>query len=105
MLTMTQQTGTQLKPLLNVQIDKADFSQIDKTLGITTKSKNMVPVPAKPRRHNCARWRGGRSGEGSSSFRENDRVHSTGLRSMKRNALESFVRWHFYAVCSRNGRI
>jgi hypothetical protein len=92
MLTMTQQTGTQLKPLLNVQIDKADFSQIDKTLGdYNEKVKTMVPVAGEATQATIAL--GGAADVQEKAVARSAKtteVHSTGLRSMKRNALESF---------------
>jgi hypothetical protein len=92
MLTMTQQTGTQLKPLLNLQIDKASFSELDKTYQeYLNQLKAAVPA-AEDAANSSIKLQHAHEDEGKStgeSVRANN-ARSTSLNKGKREALEAF---------------
>lgn len=92
LLTMTQQTGVQLKPLLNLQIDKADFSQIEKTFGAyTEKVKAMIPVAGEAAQVSTAL--GGAVEDEEKKVKKSSQSHeeqALSLRTVKRDALQGF---------------
>lgn len=92
LLTMTQQTGVQLKPLLNLQIDKADFSQIEKTFGAyTEKVKAMIPVAGEVAQASTAI--GAATEIEEKKVRKSSQSHeeqALSLRAVKRDALQGF---------------
>jgi hypothetical protein len=91
-LTMTQQTGVQLKPLLNLQVKSADFSQINKTFqDYADKVKALVPVATDAVNSSVAIGAAavGEATQVRKSSQAQDE-HSLSLRTVKRDALLSF---------------
>ena len=92
MLTMTQQTGAQLKPLLNLQISSADFTQIEKTYqDYTDKVKASIPVISEA--VNSSNAIGSAAEEESVHVQKAAQAqggHSESLRGGRRSAIEAF---------------
>jgi hypothetical protein len=99
MLTMTQQTGAQLKPLLNVQIDNADFTQLEKTFS-DYQEKVKASVPVQTDAAAAAAQLGDAQVDVEKKMHVSSQAtdeHSFRLRSLKRDALESFGAISFLA--------
>lgn len=92
MLTLTQQTGVQLKPLLNLQIDKADFSQLEKTFGAyAERVKATIPLSGEAAQASTAL--GGAAEVEEKKVRKSSQSHeeqALSLRTVKRDALQGF---------------
>jgi hypothetical protein len=92
MLTMTQQTGAQLKPLLNLEIDQASFSELEKVYDDYLKQvKASVPVSTDAAAAadvlGAARVGEGKVTEKATKIQGD---HAVTLHKGKREALEAF---------------
>ena len=89
---MTQQTGVQLKPLLNLQMSSADFTQIEKTFqDYTDKVKASIPVAAEVVQSSNAI--GSAAEDEAVHVQKSTQVqgaHSESLRGGRRSAIEAF---------------
>lgn len=92
MLTMTQQTGVQLKPLLNLQIGKADFSQLEKTYqNYNDRIKASIPLVGEAAQASTAL--GGAAEQEETKVRKSSKSHeehSLSLNKTKRDSLQAF---------------
>lgn len=89
---MTQQTGTQLKPLLNLQIDQADFTQLEKTFAeYLDQIKASVPAAdeAAGASDRLGKARDEEKDKTDKSKRTNEE-HELSLKKSKREALEAY---------------
>ncbi|MBI2428732.1 MAG: hypothetical protein HYV29_08060 [Ignavibacteriales bacterium] len=91
-LTMTQQTGAQLKPLLNLEIDKANFTELEKTYDQYLEQLK-ASIPAADEAGDAATKLGGARDDESDKTTKSTKAqgeHEVSLKKSKREALEAY---------------